>query len=215
MIGLGLALVAIGVADRSWLLVAPWLGLDFLIVGIATVCKRHDVYGKRPDGTLPIWSLVVFLPLLIYTSVVWHLMRLVSREAAQNTVTSRLVIGRRLLPKEVGDEFEIYVDLTAEFVEPAKIRRTAGYMCFPILDGSAPQPKALLEAVKNLRRGRTFIHCAQGHGRTGLFAAALLLASGQAQDCKEALAMLQRVRPRIQLSRAQRKCIEQMRLIPA
>jgi protein-tyrosine phosphatase len=206
---LGLALTTMGVAQGGWFLISVWFGMNFLLVGLAHFGKWHRILGKRSDGTLPLWSWLVFGPLLLYTSAVWHLLRLLNREPAQNTVTTDLVVGRRLLPSETQEHFENYVDLTAEFVELARIRNSEGYICFPILDGSAPDPGALRDALKELRPGKTFIHCAQGHGRTGLFACALLLASGKARSVDEGLSMLQNVRPRVRLSRAQRACLDQ------
>src|SRR4030095_7030576 len=110
---------------------------------------------------------------------------LFSREPAHTEVNEQLVIGRRLLSSEMKGDFENYIDLTAEFVEPAAIRRRDGYRSFPILDGSAPSPEALEAALSGLRSGRTFVHCAQGHGRTGLFAVALLLRSGAVRTIEE------------------------------
>ena len=205
----GLILTGIGLAERGWFLFASWLGLDFLAVGIAHFGGCHRIFGKHADGTLPFWSWLVFLPLLLYTGAVWNLIRLFSREPARHIVAPDLVVGRRLLASEVQEQFANYVDLTAEFVEPSAIRKSPAYICLPILDGSAPDPELLREAVKKLRPGKTFIHCAQGHGRTGLFSTALLLNTGQARTVTEALAKLQNVRPRIRLSRAQRRCIEQ------
>ncbi|HLP77958.1 MAG TPA: hypothetical protein VK327_13690, partial [Candidatus Paceibacterota bacterium] len=135
--------------------------------------------------------------------------RLISREAAHNVVNDSLVVGRRLLPGELSGEFANYIDLTAEFTEPPSIRAAAGYLSFPILDGSAPDSKALREFVDRLRPGRTFIHCAQGHGRTGLFALAVLLKSGAAATVSEGMQMLTMVRPGIRLTAIQRRCIEQ------
>ena len=55
------------------------------------------------------------------------------------------------------------------------------------------------------------VHVAQvGHGRTGLFAAALLLHSGATNSIDECLAILKAARPGIRLNRAQRKCLERM-----
>lgn len=205
---LGLVLVVLGLIERGGLLLAVWLGCDFLALGVAHGRGLHGVFGKRADGTLPLWSWFVFLPLLIYTTVVWHLIRLFSREPARNAVTERLVIGRRLLTFELEGEFDNYVDLTAEFSEPSAISRSPSYLSFPILDGSAPTPEALRAAVASLRPGRTFIHCAQGHGRTGLFALAVLLSSGVARSVEDGLRMLSAVRPAIRLSRDQHRCIE-------
>ena len=205
---LGMVLIAIGLFERGWLLPGVWLGCDFLALPIAHARGAHRVFGKRSDGSLPFWSWLAFLPLLLYTSAVWHIVRVFSREPPHNTVTDDLVVGRRLLPGELDDEFANYVDLTAEFVEPASIRRSGGYQCFPILDGAAPDPDALCGAVDRLSPGRTFIHCAQGHGRTGLFALAVLLKSGAARTVDEGLQMLQAMRPGICLNRAQRRCID-------
>ena len=209
LILLGVVLIVFGLIEGGWLLLTVWMGCDFLALGIAHARGAHHVLGKRPDGSLPLWSWLAFLPLLLYTSAVWHLGRLLSREPAYNRVAEDLVVGRRLLPGELEGDFANYVDLTAEFVAPAAIRRSAAYQCVPILDGSAPDPRVLREAVRRLRGGRTFIHCAQGHGRTGLFAAAVLLNSGAARTVNDALQRLQSVRPRIALSRVQRRCIEE------
>jgi hypothetical protein len=206
---LGLLLIAIGLVERGWLLLAVWLGCDFLILAIAHARGDHQVFGKRPDGSLPFWSWLVFLPLLLYTMGVWHCLRMFSREPAHHRVTADLVVGRRLLPGELGGQFDDYVDLTAEFPEPLAIRKSTGYLSFPILDGSAPDLMALHEFVNHLRPGKTFIHCAQGHGRTGLFALAVMLKSGVAKTVSEGAEELRAVRPGINLSAIQRKCIEQ------
>jgi protein-tyrosine phosphatase len=146
---------------------------------------------------------------LIYTSFVWHILRLLLRESAHNEVTQELVVGRRLLPGELEGEFDNYVDLTAEFAEPLTIRRRPGYVCFPILDMSAPEADDLREFLARLRPGKTFVHCAQGHGRTGLFALAWLIQSGAVRTVGEGLEKLRAVRPRICLTRMQRRCIEE------
>lgn len=206
---LGLMLIAIGLFEHGWLLLAIWLGGDFLALGIAHARGFHRVLGKRPDGSLPFWSWLIFLPYLLYMGVVWHTIRLFSREPAQNEVTEHLVIGRRLLASEIKEGFVNYIDLTAEFPEPKAIRTSPSYFSFPILDGAAPDSCAMDDAVKRLRPGRTFVHCAQGHGRTGLFTLALMLRTGHAKTVSEGLQILRAVRPGVRLSSAQQRCIEE------
>jgi protein-tyrosine phosphatase len=152
---------------------------------------------------------VLFLPFLLFVGAVWHIVRLVSREPAQNEPTDNLVIGRRLLPREINGEFANYVDLTAEFQEPQAIRNAPNYVSFPILDGAAPDSRAMREVIDRLRPGRTFIHCAQGHGRTGLFALALMLRTGCVKTAAEGLERLRAVRPGVSLSAAQQRCIDE------
>src|SRR5438093_13740063 len=55
--------------------------------------------------------------------------------------------------------------------------------------------------------GRLLIHCANGHGRAGLVAAAWLIGQGLAGSPKEALDLLQSVRPRVRLRRCQRESL--------
>jgi hypothetical protein len=204
---LGAVLIAFGLADRGWLLIAVWLGFDFVILGIAHGRGSHGVFGKKADGTLQSWSWLVFFPLLICTTAVWHLVRLLSREPARSIVTDGLVIGRRLLATEFDGTFDNYVDLTAEFSEPSLIRHSSSYRSFPILDGAAPTAEALREVVASLGPGRTFVHCAQGHGRTGLFGLAILLRSGVARTVEDGLRLLRDARPGIRLNREQLECI--------
>lgn len=205
---LGIVLIGLGVRSgiAGWILV--WLGVDFLLLGIAHLRQKHGIFGKRSDGTLPLWSWFVYGPLLLLSLAVWHAVRLTSSEPAFNRVSDQIVVGRRLLPGEGPGEFANIVDLTAEFAEPSVFRRTDGYLAFPVLDASAPSPERLHAVVSNLRPGSVFIHCAQGHGRTGLFALAVLLDRAVVQNVDEGLAMLTKVRPGIRLNRQQRQCAE-------
>jgi protein-tyrosine phosphatase len=181
--------------------------LDFIILGMAHARGWHRVFGKKDDGRLPWWSWAVFLPLFAYSGLIWHLLRIFSREPRVNRVTDQLVIGRRLLGSEPPGEFANHVDLTAEFQEPSAFRKQASYLCFPILDAAAPSVGELHRAVALLKPGPTFVHCAQGHGRTGLFALAVLLSSGEAGSIEEGLALLRKVRPGLRLNAAQMGCI--------
>ncbi len=205
---LGFTLVILGAVESGWAVIAVWLGCNFLVLAVAHSRGVHRIFGKKSDGVLPVWSWLLFLPLLAFTSAVWHLLRVVSKEPAQNAVTEQLVVGRRLLSIEFETEFDNYIDLTAEFSEPSAIRTSLGYRSFPILDSGTPSLESLRAAVGNLRPGRTYVHCAQGHGRTGLFAVAVLLNSGAANSVEMGLQMLHRARPGIRLNRAQRECLQ-------
>jgi hypothetical protein len=205
---LGLLLIMVGAVERGWAWLAVWVGCDLVALAFAHARGVHRLFGKRPDGTLPLWAWLIFLPLLSYMSAVWHLARIFSRKPARSAVTGQLVVGRRLLASELDGGFDNYVDLTAEFAEPSAIRHSPAYRSFPILNDAAPSPEALHVAVRSLRRGRTFIHCGRGYGRTGLFALAVLLTSGVAHSVEDGLRMLTAVRPGIRLNREQRKCIQ-------
>jgi len=185
-----------------------WLGGNFILLGVAHFGRNHRIFGKRADGRLRAWSFVLFFPLVIVNTTIWHHARFLGSEPSLNKVTDDLFVGRRLLSAEVPQEFANYVDLTAEFQEPQKPRLTAGYVAFPILDGAAPTLDELDAVISRLRPGSTFIHCAQGHGRTGLVALAILLSRGAVDRVDDGLALLRKARPGIRLNGDQLRCIE-------
>lgn len=90
----------------------------------------------------------------------------------------------------------LVVDLSAEFDEPPEIRRGRKYVSLPILDGGVPDADALRRAVDEVEaaRGTVFVHCAQGHGRSGFFSTAVFLARGLASTPAEAIEKIQKIR---------------------
>jgi hypothetical protein len=205
---LGLLLIVAGAVERGWAWLAVWLGCDLVALAYAHAKGVHRIFGKRPDGTLPLWAWLVFFPLLGYTLIVWHLHRIFNRKAACSVVTGQLVVGRRLLTSELDEAFDNYVDLTAELTEPSAIRQLPAYRSFPILNDAAPSPETLRTAIRSLKPGRTFVHCGRGYHRSALFALAMLLTSGVAHSVEEGLRMLTAARPGMRLKRAQYKCIQ-------
>jgi protein-tyrosine phosphatase len=206
---LGLILIVSGIVLGRWGCLLCWLGLSFFWAGIAYTLGVHSAFAKRSNGTIPWWSWVLHLPFFCYTSLIWEILRWFNPVPAWNRVNDNLYIGRRLADSELFSDFDNYVDLTAEFQDAREARKMPGFLCFPILDASAPSAALLKSWVKRLRPGRTYIHCAQGYGRTGLFAAAFLLNSGEARTAGEALDMLSDARPGVHLNSRQRKCIQE------
>lgn len=186
-----------------WLLV--WPGLSFGLVGLAYLGLGPRIFGKRPVGTMAWHSVVVLLPYLLLTWFTWYLVRHLSREDCYNEVAPRLFIGRRPLSGEVPDEVTMIVDLTAEFPECCGVRNGREYIAAPMLDTGTTTEivfKSLVQRIANWE-GSVYIHCAQGHGRTGMVAAAVLVAKGHCATVEEAVVRLRTVRPRLDLARDQ------------
>ncbi|HZI10998.1 MAG TPA: tyrosine-protein phosphatase [Myxococcus sp.] len=104
------------------------------------------------------------------------------------------------------------LDLTSEFIEPRPIREACRYVSLPILDASTLPVDRVAPVLRELAAQPTslYVHCAQGHGRTGMIAAALLVALGAAPDAQAALAQVQRVRPGVRLSPAQERALAEL-----
>ena len=186
-----------------------WPALSCLTLALAYAGAGARILGKQPDGTMWLPALALLLPYLLLTWSVWHLARLVSREPPHAEVVPGLRIGRRLLPGELPPDTGTVLDLTSEFIEPQGIREACRYVGLPILDASILPVAEVIPVLRELAglSMPLYVHCAQGHGRTGMIAAALLLARRQAPDVPAALALVRRARPGVRLSRAQEEAL--------
>lgn len=189
-----------------------WPALTLAIVATGYASQNAAVFGKRADGTIGFRHALFLFPYLVYAWLVWHLIRLFSREPSSHELTPGLRIGRRLLPAELNRDVTLIVDLTCEFIEPKQNRARCEYWSFPVLDGLIPtesQARKWASAIANYD-GIVFIHCAQGHGRTGTLAALVLIANGTAKDADEAIELLQKARPVLRLNALQTEFVNRV-----
>lgn len=203
----GISLIYLGFSGSGFGLLAAWLGLDFFLTGLGYAGLGARIYGKKESGRFPVWAIILYLPFFLYTLAIWHLVQLMIRENAYDRVTANIIIGRRLCNKTYPEGVENYVDLTAEFCEPKSVIENFNYISLPILDGHVPDIDKLNFALDKLSNGITYIHCGQGHGRTGLFAALLLARRGEVSTLEEALALLRRNRPKLSLTSKQNEFV--------
>ena len=188
-----------------------WTAGSFALVaaGYANAKLGPKIFGKQGDGRIAWHNKLLLLPYLLFTWGVWHLYRVLDRRPAVNRIDEDLIVGRRLLPHEVPGGIDHYVDLTSEFEEPMAMRKLPSYISLPILDAETPALEALRAACKHVAAGRVYVHCAQGHGRTGMFAAALLAERGAVQSAGQALRLLRQQRPGINWNTRQRQFMEE------
>ncbi len=173
----------------GWALILLWPGLSFLLAGTAYAGVGPRIFGKRSDGSLGLLSTAALLPYLLYTWSLWHIWRLCTREAPYHELYDGLKIGRRLLPHELPDGVGEVFDLTSEFPEPVLIRGKVSYRCYPTLDARPLGPADLRHAAQQVLKATdgVYIHCANGHGRTGTLAAAVLLVGGRCETVEDAV----------------------------
>ncbi len=184
-----------------------WFGATMLAIGANYAFPQRFVVFRKKNGQLAFACKVLLLPYLVMLYGVWHLIRKTSSEPAFAELAPGLLIGRRLLPHEVPPVATI-VDLTAELDE--HVPNGATLLALPILDGAPVDPVKLVEMAKKIHasEGPIYLHCAQGHGRTSMVAAAVLLERGLAKNVAEALEMIRRVRPGAKPNRDQRRALE-------
>jgi protein-tyrosine phosphatase len=202
--GLLLILMSIFMIKNSIIWVITfWLGINFILLALSYLFKGVKIYRKTDNGKINLLDKIILLPLFIFTLLIWHLSRLLSSEDNFNQITNNVFIGRRLLANELPENIVNYIDLTSEFEEFDKIVSSKNYILLPILDGSVPETSSLDKALDKIKEGRSFIHCAQGHGRTGLFTIILLIKNGDVTSYEEAIKMLNSKRPKLRLNKSQ------------
>src|SRR5262245_61817349 len=139
-------LATLAVLLAPWGLPLLWPSLSFALVAVAYAGAGPRLFGKRPDGRLAWWAVVLLLPFLLFAWGVWHLQRL-GKEAPAHEVAPGLWLGRRPLPHEVPPEVGLIVDLTVEFVALARVRAGREYRSLPTLDTHVPPEGRLRELV--------------------------------------------------------------------
>lgn len=210
---LAMLVAAVAVLNGGLWLLLIWPAFSLGIVSLAYAGLGPGAFGKRSNGTLCPWAIAALVPWLALTWLVWNLLRLTSSEPPWAEIVHNLFAGRRVLGGEMPDGIELVVDLTAEFAEPSAVRQNRKYLAHPILDAGIPfDPTRFREAVSEVARfeGRIYVHCAMGHGRTGTFVAALLVARGLASDPTAALRLIREKRPGAKLNAEQRRFLNSL-----
>lgn len=201
-LALGLAVCYIALTRRGWWVLLLWFAFSLFAYASAYSGRTGEIFWKR-DGRLPFVSKLLHLPFLLYSHAVWQIYVLLSREHPFDRVADDIIVGRRLRARELPSEFVNVVDLTAEMEDPAEIREMTNYIALPILDAHVPTKSELHAAIAKLKPGPTYIHCAQGHGRTALFTIALLAERGMIHSVEEGLEFVKKARPGIGLNKTQ------------
>jgi hypothetical protein len=194
----------------AWQLHAPagqvvlgWVGLSWLLVAAAYAGLGPRMLLKRRTGALPPLSWLPYGPFLLLSACLLRVRRLTMREAAYHQVVPGLYLGRRLTQDEAARAEELgpaaVLDMTAEFTEPLALRARPAYRLLATLDNTPPTVEQLQAGVEWIDRhidaGGVYVHCAVGHGRSAVVAAAYLLWAGRAGSVEESLAMVRSARP--------------------
>lgn len=184
-----------------------WLTINALFFALVYTLNKPNWFLKSYKGKINIFILILNLPWLIFTFIVWHIQRILSKENKLNHIAgTHIYIGRRLLGDELPQDINVVIDLTSEFNEP--FFKNVVYINIPLLDAIAPSPKifTIIDDLKDKIIGKSiFIHCAQGHGRTALFTSILLVKLGVSSSYCDAHKLILSSRPKATLSSSQER----------
>jgi protein-tyrosine phosphatase len=206
MIALGFLAMAMLCEGAAMGLLA-WFSLGFGLIALAYLLERPQLFGKRPNGTLAPWAVIIALPVVVLNYGLWTLKKLLKGEPANHEVAPGIFVGRLPWPGDLPNGITVIVDVTSELIAHPQVRVHPGYRVYPMLDDGFVEPHVLERIVTELVDvpGAILIHCAAGHGRSATLAAALGIARGHFADPQHAEATMREVRPGVHLRRQQRE----------
>uniref|UniRef100_A0A7N0TFI6 Tyrosine specific protein phosphatases domain-containing protein n=1 Tax=Kalanchoe fedtschenkoi TaxID=63787 RepID=A0A7N0TFI6_KALFE len=170
--------------------------------------------GKRSDGSFPIWSRIMFSPMLYFVRIFSSIRRALSREEPYTEICDGVYVGGwPCTAAGMPPGNPAVIDCTAELPRKSEFAGQA-YLCIPTWDTRSPQPAEIESAVKWACQKRAlgkpvFIHCAYGHGRSVAVACALLVALGVVEDWKNAEKLIREKRPYISMNALHRAALEE------
>lgn len=214
-------LVALAWQARHPVNAAVLAGCALGLVGVAInyLRARPGASGKRRDGRMAPWAFPINWLNFALLQASFRLWRRLNREDPWNRVDDHhpVYVGRRLLEPdraafEAAEARWAVLDLTSEFGAPALLREQEAWLCLAVLDGFPPSPAQLEESARwiaeQLAEGRAvYVHCAVGHGRSAMAAAAWMLRAGHATTADEAVAALTQRRRWVSLTGWQRDAL--------
>lgn len=185
------------------MIISLWCAAAAGLLSNAYQVNEPLAFGKQETGEQVWYGKLSFLPYLIPLWIRQFIITRCTKEPAYNELLPGIFIGRRLSKaSQLPEGCTTIVDLAAEFPEAKSIRKLPGYKSFPILEASIRTKEELREFIATLPERGIYIHCGQGHGRTGFFAAAFLLERGYAKTLEEAEAKLVAARPKLKIRKS-------------
>jgi protein-tyrosine phosphatase len=202
-----------------------WCGSVF---GYVSFCYWYDptlalrlIRKDVKTGYILAPSLIFFSPWLIEVWSFWLVKQWILTKKGEpfcDLVYTRPVTGQRFfvsrfplhpLPTGISYMCDLTLEFSAFYLRAFKHKKLH-YMCSPSLDICMPPATKIINMIKILydsTQGDVFVHCANGHGRSALIVAAVMVMDSKNKltfsDCKKEM---RKSRPLISWQEAQELC---------
>ncbi len=172
-------------SNMKYLLI--WFAINFLIFTIAYYFNKPSmILGKNRDGICNKFLMIINLPWILFTQIIFRMQVFCIKEDFANKIAhTNIWISRRPLENDNLDKFSLVIDLTAEFTRDLNAKN---YICIPNLDAHYLKNIEIID--KKFKNSNILVHCANGHGRSSIFVALLMLKWNYATNIKQALEMI-------------------------
>ncbi|WP_026375406.1 diacylglycerol kinase family protein [Aestuariibacter salexigens] len=199
--------------------VLSWSAVSVLLVSLAYVSGRADIFRKREDGSIPLYARWLFIPFLLGAQLYNGWARKRDTVPAIQKIEDDLFLACRLFPSDITDlknkGINSIVDATAEFdgLDWSASGEGLAYLNIPVLDHLAPTDAQLRHAISWLdeqvrQNNKIVVHCALGRGRSVLLMAAYLLHRHPDWTVEQALRFINDTRQTARLNRKQRNALD-------
>lgn len=190
--------------------IVPIWGVSLLFFWCAVSCflmtaayffqQPFWVMGKSGRKPFAVLVLLLNFPFLGAYWLVWILRHGFSRNPCVHQIANtNISISQWPIFGVSLDMYDVVFDLTSEM--PAVYPVHGQYVSLPNLDGV---PLCRWEIPPNVNRDQQIlVHCAQGRGRSAVYAAMLLKKLDYASNAADACELIKRSRPTIHLTKAQ------------
>jgi len=164
-----------------------WFAINFLIFSIAYYLNKPSmILGKNINGDCKKLLMIINFPWLLFTQIIFRIQLFFIKEDFSNRINNTNIwISRRPLKDDNLDKFNLIIDLTAEFTKDLNAKN---YICFPNLDAHWLRNTGKID--KKLKKSNILVHCANGHGRSSIFIALLMVKWNYAINTKQALKII-------------------------
>ncbi|MER2492042.1 diacylglycerol kinase family protein [Catenovulum sediminis] len=201
-----------------------WFALNFLLVALAYVLNKPQIFRKKQNGRLPFYVRWLFIPFLICIRLYNLYARYHDPVPALQQVDRNLYLARRLLPSDAENLKEqgitAILDVTAEFnaldfsILDEDVETQIEYLNIPVLDHSVPSKNQLLKALNWLHKHQAdersvVVHCALGRGRSVFVVMAYMLSQHPEATIEEVMTRIQQVRATARLNKKQNRRLKQ------
>ncbi len=196
---------AIAVAMVFFLPRFPWiipavllLYIDLTLLIMASYyLKGRPQRTKTSKGRLLGVMQFMLLPYIAMVLPINLIQRKVWKPFLPNKIAKNIYMGPRPQVEDLPKGCGMVVDMTYEVWEVPEVVKGREYVLVPTLDQYVPEELEFLLAVERAAnfKGKVYIHCMSGQGRSSIFTAALLIRKGLAKDIDEAMAIMKKKRP--------------------
>lgn len=195
----------IGLKSPFWglTLLSWWCFVSALVMVIAYFFQQPVlVMGKSKNRSFSVVMLVLNFPFLGAYWLLWILRHGFSRNGPVHRIDhTNISVSQWPIFGVPLDQYDVVFDMTSEM--PAIYRFHGRYVSLPNMDGV---PLCRWEIPPDINRDqRILVHCAQGRGRSAVYAAMLLKKLGYASSDDQAYELLKRSRPAVHLTKAQQQ----------